>query len=70
MILTFIIDEEEKKWEIDMIREAFKVCGHPQWNFRSVQERIEKNMEEKNKNRGMIVVPYVSVLTDTVARMK
>ena len=32
-----------------MIIELLMVGGHPKWNFKSVQEKIEKNAEEEGR---------------------
>ena len=44
---TIITDEDDKKKERYMISEALKVCRHPQWTFRSVREKIDRNAKEE-----------------------
>jgi hypothetical protein len=61
------------------IREALAVCGYPKWTVDKIKKQMKdkkaKLLEKKskpdqeNKNKGMVVIPYVAGLSEKVSRV-
>ena len=73
-----VTEEEDRKEERNTIKDALKVCGYPTWTMTTVQDQLNKKEERKankkkekdqEKNRGMVIVPYVKSLSEKVARI-
>ena len=66
---NLVTKEEDRKEEETMIQ-AFGVCGYPDWTVRkpgiTSGGAMRKTKEEKN--RGMVVLPYVQGLTKRMTR--
>ncbi len=72
-IVTEVEDQQKEK---ETIRSALGACGYPEWTM----TKVENNMKEKEKNKGknnsrkekskwMIVLPYISGLSEKLARI-
>ena len=73
-----VTEEIDRKEERDTIKNALATCGYPAWTMTSVQSKLEekggkkerkKKDNEKDKSRGMVVLPYVSGLSEKIARI-
>ena len=73
-----VTEEIDRDKERDTIKSALKTCGYPEWTL----NRVEQNMREKNKkrnynsrremeekNKGMVILPYVSGVSKKLARI-
>ena len=74
---TLVTEEENKRKEREHIKEVLTRCGYPQWTILTVQRQIKTKTEdniwkktvEKDKNKGMVVLPYVQGLSETISRI-
>ena len=64
-------EEKDKKGEQDIIKGALKICGYPEWLFRTVKEKVankEKIKKGKNDNKkkstGMVVLPCMKCVSE------
>ena len=73
-----VVTEEQDRVEVrETIQSALSVCGYPDWTIRSVREKMvnkqpkerKPKSEEKDKSRGMVVIPYVQGLTEKLSRI-
>ena len=75
---TLVTEEEDKQKEREHIKEALKRCGYPQWTISTVQRKmktkkednIRKKTVEKDKDKGMVVLPYVQGLSETTSQIR
>ena len=79
---NIVTEEQDKEEEKDTIRGALGICGYPTWCMKKVEDKIVEKKEDKNKkgrktvrvsdsdkNRGMVVIPYISGVSEKVARI-
>ena len=80
---NLVTEERDKISEKETISSALQICGYPTWTMKNVEEKIadkrEKNENRKktkthtdvdqDKNRGMVVIPYVSGVSEKLARI-
>ena len=73
---AIVTEEEDKQVEEVTIRQALAQCGYPEWAIEKVkkekeQPRTSKKTQSENqeKNKGLVVLPYVSGLTEKVSRV-
>ena len=72
---TLATEEEDKRKEREHIEEALTRCGYPQWTVSTVQRKMKTKKEdnimkktvEKDKSRGIVVLPYVQGLSETTS---
>ncbi len=73
-----VTEEEDKKEERCTIMEALETCGYPRWTVMKVKEDLKKKDQKKKgntkkenhqKNKGMVVLPYVSGVSEKMARI-
>ena len=74
-----VTEEEDKKEERNTIRNALNICGYPDWTIKRVEENLrtkEENRgkgnnrkESSEKNKGMVVLPYVRGVSEELARI-
>ena len=71
---NLVTEEDDKKEELATITKALTVCGYPQWTMTSVQKKRdsgkkERAREDREKSRGMIVLPYVRGTSEKLKRV-
>ena len=73
-----LVTEEDRKVEVEALKQALRTYSYPERSLNKVQDNIKRKYmkEEKNgkkgkeeRNRGMVVVPYVEGLTAKVSRV-
>ena len=62
-------EEEDRTEERNTIKNALNICGYPDWTIKRVEENLRNKEENKGKgnnrnessekNKGMVVLPYV-----------
>ena len=70
-----VTEEEDKQKEREHIKEALTRCGYTQWTISTLQRKMKTKKEdnimkktvEKDKSKGMVVLPYVQGLTETTS---
>ena len=72
-------EEEDKKEERNTIRNALNICGYPDWTIKRVEENLRNKEDNKGKgnnrkessekNKGMVVLPYVRGVSEELARI-
>ena len=75
-IVTEEIDREKER---DTIKIALKTCGYPEWTLNRVEQSMREKesnkkkdnsrKEQEEKNKGMVVLPYVSGVSEKLARI-
>ena len=75
-IVTEQIDREKER---DTIKTALKTCGNPEWTLNRVEQSMREKesnkkkdnsrKEKEEKNKGMVVLPYVSGVSEKLARI-
>ena len=75
-IVTEEIDREKEK---DTIKTALKTCGCPEWTLNRVEQSMREKesnkkkdnsrKEKEEKNKGMVVLLYVSGVSEKLARI-
>jgi len=78
---SVVTEDEDKIHEENHIRAALGNCGYPDWAIDRVKTQIQtksassqnqsskKDQNKENKSRGMVVIPYVSGLSERVRRI-
>lgn len=75
---TIVTTQEDREKEENHVKQALKMCGYPSWTIKKTRDsmlnkqqgKVQVNRkEEGNKNRGMVVIPYVQGLTESVSRI-
>ena len=74
--MTEQIDREKER---DTIKTALKTCGYPEWTLNMVEQSMREKesnkkkdnsrKEKEEKNKGMVVLPYVSGVSEKLARI-
>ena len=70
-------EEEDKEEERGTIMKALEDCGYPRWTVKNVKDDMKKKVQKKGtskqendvKSKGMVVLPYVSGLSEKLARI-
>ncbi len=45
-----VTEEEDRKNEVEHVREALSVCGYPEWSFKLVEKQMKaQNIKKKKK---------------------
>ncbi len=76
---NIVTEEEDKKEEEEKVKSAMMVCGYPDWAFDKVREKMERGKEQKKERKkkteknteekkGMVVIPYVQGLSESLER--
>ena len=74
------MEEGNKETEKENIKKASAGCGYPSWSMDLVEKTLadkeeqgrnkkKKLVEKEQKNKGMVVLPYVKGLTERVERI-
>ena len=72
-----VTEEEDKEEERGTIMKALEDCGYPRWTVKNVKDDMKKKVQKKGtnkqendvKSKGMVVLPYVSGLSEKLARI-
>ena len=73
-----VTDEIDREKERDTIKTALKTCGYPEWTLNRVEQSMrekesnkkkDNSRKEEEKNKGMVVLPYVSGVSEKLARI-
>ena len=75
-----VSEEGDREEERKTIKDALSICGYPAWTLRSVQDKIDAKKVEgekdrrkkdsgKDKNRGMVILPYIGGISEKLARI-
>ena len=74
-----VTEEEDRKEERNTIKNALNICGYPDWTIKRVEENLRNKEENKGKgnnrkessekNKGMVVLPYVRGVSEELARI-
>ena len=72
-------EEEDRKEERNTIKNALNICGYPDWTIKRVEENLKNKEENKlkrnnrkestEKNKGVVVLPYVRGVWEELARI-
>ena len=72
-------EEEDRKEERNTIKNALDICGYPDWTIKRVEENLRNKEENKGKgnsrkessekNKGMVILPYVRGVLEELARI-
>jgi len=74
---SIVTEEADRKKEEEHITKALRNCGYPAWTIKRVQHQIEnkkqhkseKVKEDREKSKGMVVLPYIQGATEKVQRV-
>jgi hypothetical protein len=75
---NIVTEEEDRKNEVEHVKEALSVCGYPEWSFKLVEKQMKaENIKKKTSrhtesggNRDVqVVIPYVKGLSEACARI-
>ncbi len=74
---TVVTKQEDKMKEEKHIEEALGACGYPKWTIKRVKDKKsasksqnkQQKSEKSEKSRGMVVIPYVKGLSESVDRV-
>ena len=73
-----VIEEEDRKEERNTIKNALNICDYPDWTIKKVENlrNMEENKgkgnnrkESSEKNKGMVVLPYVGSVLEELTRI-
>ena len=73
-----VTEEGDKEAEKQTIQTALQKCGYPQWAFDKVESAIKqkqqqvkpaKKKDDANRNKGLVVIPYVQGLSEKAQRI-
>ena len=74
-----VTEEEDRKEEWNTIKNALNICSYPDWTIKRVEENLRNKEETKGKgnsrkessekNKGMVVLPYVRGVSEELARI-
>ncbi|XP_072041199.1 uncharacterized protein [Amphiura filiformis] len=73
-----VTEESDKEADKQTIQTALQKCGYPQWAFEKVESAIkQKQQQDKpakkkdytNRNKGLVVIPYVQGLSEKAQRI-
>ena len=75
-----VTEERDRQDEKDTIRSALEICGYPSWSVDKVASKMaekkgkgsrkkKSGQKEKDKNKGMVVMPYISGILEKLARI-
>ena len=72
-------EEDDRKEERNTIKNALNICGYPDWTIKRVEENLKNKEDNKGKgnsrqessekNKGMVVLPYVRGVSEELARI-
>ncbi len=77
---NIVSDAHDREEEELKVRSALMACGYPEWSFDKVKERMELGKDQKKKEKkkksdknkeerkGMVVIPYVQGLSESLER--
>ena len=76
---SIVSEEEDRKQEETHVKEALQKCGYPKWTMKKVKQQMDckdekrtqqrKSREDKDRYRGLVVLPYVKGLSESVDRV-
>ena len=65
--------------EVCLVKTALKTCGYPEWTLNRVEQSMREKesnkkkdnsrKEKEEKNKGMVVLPHVSGVSEKLARI-
>ena len=72
-----VTEGEDKEEERGTIMKALEDCGYLRWTVKNVKDDMKKKVQQKGtnkqendvKSKGMVVLPYVSGLSEKLARI-
>ena len=74
-----VTEDEDRKQERNTIKTVLNICGYPDWTIARVEETLRNKEENKGKgnsrkessekNKGMVVLPYVHGTSEELARI-
>ena len=73
-----VVTKEDRENELTHIKNALRSCGYPKWTIDKVQKDINNSQDKKkgrgkkdtgSKSKGMVVLPYVKGLSESVGRV-
>ena len=72
-----VTEEEDKEEERGTIMKALEDCGYPRWTVKNVKDDMKKKVQKKGNNKqendvkskGMVVLPYMSGVSEKLARI-
>ena len=72
---TIVTEEEDRQEEDIKINQALNLCGYPQWAIDKVKSNRAKpkqqkkhDKDEKEKSKGLVVIPYIEGLSERLSR--
>ena len=74
---SIVTEDADRVLEEQHIKKALATCGYPEWTINKVksdkQKRLSKTTatkkNDKDKSKGLVVVPYVSGVSERIARV-
>ncbi len=74
---NLVIENEDREAEEQYIKEALANCGYPDWMIKkikdqmntSIEDKIKRRKEVKDKNKGLVVIPYIPGISELFSRV-
>ena len=70
-----VTEKEDRKLDVETVKQALRTCDYPEWALNKMLDNIRRKEELKEekkgveRNRGMVVVPYIQSLTEKVSKV-
>ncbi|XP_072037403.1 uncharacterized protein [Amphiura filiformis] len=72
-----VTKKKDVEQEEDKIKRVLNQCGYPEWMFNQVKRKMDnkhvvkpnKNKDSTEKNKGLVIIPYVKKLSETTTRI-
>ena len=72
---NIVTEEEDRQEEDNNIKQALNQCGYPQWAIEKVKcnnakprQSKKPSKQEKDKSKGLVVIPYIEGLSERLSR--
>ncbi len=74
---NLVTENEDREAEEQYIKEALANCGYPDWMIKKVKDQMKTSKENKrkrrkevkDKNNGLVVIPYIQGISESFSRV-